>query len=95
MPDKTDASLEGDVLFELRWFASLPEHGIDVTVHDGIATLRGWVLTDVAKRVAISAVRRVQGVWATEVDLEVKNPGVQVSQDSHADAPAWSLLFGS
>lgn len=29
MPDTTDASLAAHVLFELRWFVSLPEHVID------------------------------------------------------------------
>lgn len=99
MPDKTDASLEADVLFELRWLASLSEHGIDVTVHEGIATLRGWVLTDVAKRAAIRAVRRVQGVWDSHADAPTWSAEFEEviwdALEHHAHAVSRSLLFGS
>ncbi|HZS58498.1 MAG TPA: BON domain-containing protein [Gemmatimonadaceae bacterium] len=88
MSTNRDATLEYDARNALQWSPNLTTHGVRVAVHDGIATLRGWVLTDAARDAAVRAVRRVRGIWATQVEIDVKDSGIE--QQAATPSRAWS-----
>lgn len=69
--EKKDVQIQRDVLNELKWDPSVTATDITVTVHDGIATLRGTVPHYFDKSSAEQAARRVGGVRAVADELEV------------------------
>jgi osmotically-inducible protein OsmY len=80
---KSDRELQIDVIDELRWEPGVDATEIGVTVKDGVVTLKGTVDSFAEKWAAESAVKRVCGVKALAVDLNIKLPGD--SQRTDAD----------
>jgi len=80
---KTDSTLKQDILDELDWEPSVDATHIGVIVRDGIVTLTGTVTTYAEKNAAENAVKRVLGVRAVVMEVEVKLPGSvkQTDQD--------------
>jgi len=69
---KTDADLKKDVMAELDWDPAIRATAVGVAVKDGVVTLTGHLET-FAEKVAIErALRRVAGVKAIALELDVK-----------------------
>lgn len=69
---KTDSEIQKDVMDELKWEPMLKVTEIGVAVKDGVVTLSGIVDTYRKKVLAETAAKRVTGVKAVAVDVEVK-----------------------
>ena len=69
---KSDKTLQQDVIDELAWDPSIKATKIGVAVKDGIVTLTGHLDTYAEKEAAMRALRRVTGVKAIAVELDVK-----------------------
>ena len=67
----TDSSLKKKVFVELDWDPEIPASAIAVSVQDGIVTVAGDVDTFAEKEAVAAAVRRVAGVRAVAMELEV------------------------
>jgi osmotically-inducible protein OsmY len=72
---KNDKDLQRDVFDELRWEPAVQSTDIGVTAKDGVVTLAGVVDSYPEKWAAERAAKRVSGVKALALDLEVKLPG--------------------
>jgi osmotically-inducible protein OsmY len=68
---RTDADLKRDVTAELAWDPSVDSTAIGVAVKDGVVTLTGHIDTFAQKHAAARAVRRVTGVKAIALELDV------------------------
>ena len=69
---KTDADLKRDVTAELAWDPAVKSTAIGVAVKDGVVTLSGHLETFADKHAAARALRRVSGVKAIALELDVK-----------------------
>ena len=69
---KTDLEIQKDVMEELKWEPILTISEIGVAVKNGIVTLSGTVETYSKKIAAENAAKRVGGVKAVAVDIEVQ-----------------------
>jgi osmotically-inducible protein OsmY len=69
---KTDADLKRDVTAELAWDPAVDSTAIGVAAKDGVVTLTGHIDTFAQKHAAARAVRRVSGVAAIALELDVK-----------------------
>ena len=69
---KTDIELKTDVAAELVWDPAINAANIGVMVKDGVVTLAGHIDTYAEKHAVERAVRRVAGVRAIALDLDVK-----------------------
>ena len=69
---KTDADLKTDVTAELAWDPAVKATAIGVAVKDGVVTLSGHLETFADKHAAERALRRVAGVKAIALELDVK-----------------------
>lgn len=69
---KTDFEIKEDVLDELAWQPNIDETQIGVIVEQGVVTLSGIVNSYTKKLAAEKAVKRVLGVKAVALDIEVK-----------------------
>lgn len=69
---KTDYEIKDDVLAELAWQPNIDETQIGVIVEDGVVTLSGIVNSYTKKLEAERAAKRVEGVKAVALDIEVK-----------------------
>ena len=69
---KTDADLKTDVTAELAWDPEVKSTAIGVAVKDGVVTLSGHLETFADKHAAARALRRVAGVKAIALELDVK-----------------------
>ncbi len=69
---KTDADLKRDVEDELAWDPSIGSTAIGVAVKDGVVTLTGHIATYAEKYAAQKALRRVAGVKAIALELDVR-----------------------
>ena len=69
---KTDADLKADVTAELAWDPEVRATAIGVAVKDGVVTLSGHLETFADKHAAARALRRVAGVKAIALELDVK-----------------------
>ena len=69
---KTDADLKRDVTAELAWDPAVKSTAIGVAVKDGVVTLSGHLETFADKHAAERALRRVAGVKAIALELDVK-----------------------
>jgi osmotically-inducible protein OsmY len=72
---KNDKDLQRDVFDELRWEPAVQSTDIGVTAKDGVVTLTGVLDSYPEKWAAERAAKRVSGVKALALDLEVKLPG--------------------
>ncbi|MFJ3046080.1 BON domain-containing protein [Herbaspirillum chlorophenolicum] len=73
---KTDIQLQQDVMAELLSEPCVSPAQIGVDVKDGVVTLAGQVDSFTAKWGAESAAKRVAGVKALAVEMEVRLPGM-------------------
>ena len=69
---KTDADLKRDVTAELAWDPAVKSTAIGVAVQDGVVTLSGHLETFADKHAAARALRRVAGVKAIALELDVR-----------------------
>lgn len=69
---KTDAALKLDVQAELDWDPAVNATQIGVAVKDGVVTLTGHLETYAEKYAAQRALRRIAGVKAIALELDVK-----------------------
>ncbi|MDF3888691.1 BON domain-containing protein [Cupriavidus basilensis] len=69
---KSDMQLKQDVCEELEWDPAIRAEGIGVQVSDGVVTLSGQLDSFAAKHAVEEAVRRVSGVGALVVALDVR-----------------------
>jgi osmotically-inducible protein OsmY len=68
---KTDSQLQKDVIAQLNWEPILHASEIGVSVKDGVATLTGIVDTFTKKIAAEKAAKKVSGIKAIAVDIQV------------------------
>jgi osmotically-inducible protein OsmY len=78
---KTDSQIQHDVLAELKWEPSVTATDIGVEVKDGIVTLAGHVAHYAEKWGAERAARRVSGVKAIAVEIDVHLGGFSKRSD--------------
>jgi len=78
----SDRQLQLDVLDELRWEPGVKATDIGVTVKDGVVTLEGIVDSFAEKWAAEEAAKRLPGVKALAMDIEVKIPGSNERTDT-------------
>lgn len=69
---KTDYQIKNDVLDELAWQPNIDDTQIGVIVEKGVVTLSGVVNNYSKKLEAENAAKRVDGVKAVALDIEVK-----------------------
>jgi osmotically-inducible protein OsmY len=84
--------LQLDVLDELRWEPGVNATDIAATVKDGVVTLEGTVDNFAEKWAAERAVKRLSGVKALAVELEVKLPGSSERTDADIARAAENAL---
>jgi len=89
---KNDRELQIDVLDELRWEPGVNATDIGATVKDGVVTLEGTVDSYAEKWAAERAVKRLPGVKALAVELEVKLPGSCERNDADIARTAKNVL---
>ncbi len=78
---KSDATLQKEIIAELSWEPTINAERIGVEVQDGIVTLAGQVDNFAEKWHAESATRRVTGVKALVIAIEVNLPGNCIRSD--------------
>ena len=93
---KSDRELQLDVLDELRWEPGVDPTDIGVTVKDGVVTLEGNVDSFAEKWAAEKAVKRLPGVKALAVEINVTLPGSSERNDADIaraaeNALAWNI----
>lgn len=69
---KTDSNLKKDVMAELSWDPAVNADLIGVAVANGVVTLTGHLTTYAEKESVLRAVRRLKGVQAIALELDVK-----------------------
>lgn len=69
---KTDSELQRDVMAELEWDPSVDHSEIGVSAIDGVVTLSGFVGSYATKLAAERAARRVTGVNAIAMEIQVR-----------------------
>lgn len=79
---KTDAQLKLDVANELQWDPSINAAHVGVAVDNGVVTLTGHLNTFAEKFAIERAVRRVEGVKAVAIELDVKLAPGHVRSDT-------------
>jgi len=89
---KSDRELQLDVLDELRWEPGVNATDIGATVKDGVVTLQGTVDSFAEKWAAEKAVKRLPGVKALAVELEVTLPGSSERTDADLARAAENAL---
>jgi osmotically-inducible protein OsmY len=89
---KSDRELQFDVLDELRWEPGVKATDIGATVKDGVVTLEGKVDSFAEKWAAEEAVKRLPGVKALAMDIEVKLPGSSERTDTDIARAAENAL---
>ena len=87
-----DRRLQLDVLDELRWEPGVKATDIGATVNDGVVTLEGTVDSYAEKWAAEKAVKRLPGVKALAMDIEVKVPGSSERSDTDIAQAAENAL---
>jgi len=88
----SDRKLQLDVLDELRWEPGVNATDIGVSVKDGVVTLEGSVDSFAEKWAAEDAVKRLPGVKALAMDIEVKLPGSSERTDADIARAAENAL---
>lgn len=90
---KTDLQLQQDVLAELKWEPAVQAQNIGVQAADGVVTLTGHVMTYQEKLHAEKAARRVMGVRALAVEIDVKLDSTGQRNDSDIANSAKNALL--
>ena len=89
---KTDEDLNFDIAAELLWDPAVNVSGLDVSVKDGIATVKGEVGSFAQSDAVASAAHRVSGLRGLVLRLEVKLPPDHKRSDEELRAAALSAL---
>jgi osmotically-inducible protein OsmY len=89
---KNDVDLQRDVFDELKWEPAVHSTDIGVIVKDGVVTLEGVVDSYPEKWAAERAAKRVSGVKALALELEVKLPGSGKQTDADIAEAAENAL---
>jgi osmotically-inducible protein OsmY len=89
---KNDVDLQRDVFDELKWEPAVHSTDIGVIVKDGVVTLEGVVDSYPEKWAAERAAKRVSGVKALALELEVKLPGFGRQTDADIAEAAENAL---
>ena len=93
---KTDSDLKRDVTAELAWDPAVKATAIGVAVKDGVVTLTGHLETFAEKHAASRAVRRVAGVKAIALEIDVKlSPGHKRSDTDIAESAEQALKWNT
>jgi osmotically-inducible protein OsmY len=93
---KTDADLKRDVQAELAWDPAVRSTQIGVAVKDGVVTLSGHLETYAEKYAAERALRRVGGVKAIALELDVRlSPEHRRSDTDIANAAEQALKWNT
>lgn len=91
---KTDADLKRDVEAELAWDPAIRSTAIGVSVKQGIVTLTGHIDTYSEKWAVERALKRVDGVKAIALEMDVRlSPAHQRSDTDIAEAAEHALLW--
>src|SRR6202035_523038 len=78
---RTDSEIRKDVEDELRWDPDIDATDIAVAVHNGVATLTGFVRSYMQKTQAERDAKRVAGTLAVANDIEVRLPYINKRPD--------------
>ena len=89
---QSDTALQASVLEELKWEPGVKATDIGVTVKDGVVTLEGTVDSYAEKWAPERAVKRLPGVRALALELEVKLPGSSERTDADLAQTAENAL---
>ena len=89
---KTDHQLKQDVIAELTWDPAIKADAIGVAVNDGIVTVSGHIDTYAEKRAVEKALRRVSGVKAIALELDVKLSALHKRNDTELAAAIENAL---
>jgi osmotically-inducible protein OsmY len=89
---KTDSELRQDVMDELKWEPSVDAEHLAVICRDGVVTLTGRVDSYATKTAAERAVRRVKGVQAIAMEIEVHLPSDKKTADDEIAERAVKIL---
>jgi osmotically-inducible protein OsmY len=89
---KTDWQLKRDVMDELAWDPAISANAIGVAVKDGVVTVSGHLDTFAEKVAVQRAVRRVTGVRAIAIELDVKLAPQHKRSDTEIAAAAEHAL---
>jgi osmotically-inducible protein OsmY len=89
---KTDSQLKRDVMDELAWDPAVSANAIGVARKDGVVTLSGHLDTFAEKVAVQRAVRRVTGVRAMAIELDVKLAPQHQRSDTEIAAAAEHAL---
>ena len=89
---KTDAQLKQDILSELKWEPSVNATQIGVEVKQGVVTLSGHADSFAEKWNAERATRRVSGVTAMAIEMDVTLPGSSQRNDADIARSAQNIL---
>src|SRR6185369_4181473 len=93
---KSDMELKADVAAELAWDPAINATNIGVMVKDGVVTLAGHLDKYAEKHAVERAVRRVSGVRAIALDLDVRlSPQHTRSDFEIAQAAAAAIRLNS
>jgi osmotically-inducible protein OsmY len=93
---KTDQQLKQDVTDELARDPAVKSERVGVAVKNGIVTSSGHIDTDAEKRAVEKAMRRVNGVKAIALELDVKlSPEHQRGDTDIAQAADLALRWNS
>lgn len=93
---KTDHQLKQDVTAELAWDPAIQADAVGVAVKDGIVTISGHMATYAEKRAIEKALRRVSGVKAIALELDVKLSALHKRNDTElAEAIENALMWNS
>ncbi len=89
---RTDSDLKREVVAELNWEPAVNATAIGVGVKDGVVTLTGHIDTYAEKEAAARAVRRLQGIKAIALELDVKLSPQHQRSDTDIAASAETAL---
>ena len=88
----SDELLQNDVLEQLRWEPGVNTADIGVTVKSGVVTLTGKVNSLAKKQAIEKAVKRMPGIKAIALDVEIEIPGCSTRTDSDIALAAENAL---
>lgn len=93
---KTDADLKRDVMAELAWDPAVKATAIGIAVKDGVVTLTGHLDTFAEKYAAARAAKRVAGVKAIALEIDVRlAPNHQRSDTDIAESAETALKWNT
>ncbi len=89
---KTDIELKSDVVAELAWDPAVKSEAVGAAVQNGVVTVSGHLGTYAEKYAVERALRRVAGVKAMAIELDVKIAAQHKRNDTEIAAAAEQAL---